>query len=433
MGLSERQTRELRKFAYKGSDASLVYKFFLSPLAQWLVDALIPTWMAPNVITLIGLLFNIASAALVIVFNPELSGVCPHVGWLALVSAACMFLYQTFDNMDGKQARKTGTSSPLGLLFDHGCDAINAGLSVLPVASALGFGWSRKMLFNVIPFIPFYFQNWEVFYRKEFVLPVINGPSDGLLLAISMMLTTFFTGSAQWFHTPYSLPLPLPPPLSSVKLVPYNVMTTLAVTGAVLTAIFQTGNVLARLAKDHQKDGGHYSSRVATAFLGLVPFVVYFASILVWLGSAHSKALTPEYRYWTLALVSSVLVEMLNHINIMYITAEPSLRPWERYTVLCTVHLAISVQPWFRRFVVAAAPMSIVGEESVLVFFSLICTYVCLRAMYDMNMEVAQALGINVFTLGASSPHRNKDKTKKTRENAMGARAASRSRKTKLQ
>lgn len=29
------------------------------------------------------------------------------------------------DAIDGKQARRTGTSSPLGEFFDHGCDAIN--------------------------------------------------------------------------------------------------------------------------------------------------------------------------------------------------------------------------------------------------------------------------------------------------------------------
>ncbi len=28
------------------------------------------------------------------------------------------------DNMDGKQARRTKTSSPLGMMFDHGCDAL---------------------------------------------------------------------------------------------------------------------------------------------------------------------------------------------------------------------------------------------------------------------------------------------------------------------
>jgi len=30
--------------------------------------------------------------------------------------------------MDGKQARKTGNSSALGMLFDHGCDAISGSL-----------------------------------------------------------------------------------------------------------------------------------------------------------------------------------------------------------------------------------------------------------------------------------------------------------------
>jgi phosphatidylglycerophosphate synthase len=39
--------------------------------------------------------------------------------------------YQTLDNLDGRQARRTGSSSPLGLLFDHGVDALNVTLSTL--------------------------------------------------------------------------------------------------------------------------------------------------------------------------------------------------------------------------------------------------------------------------------------------------------------
>ena len=35
---------------------------------------------------------------------------------LHFLSGACLFIYQTLDNMDGKQARKTGSSSPLGML-----------------------------------------------------------------------------------------------------------------------------------------------------------------------------------------------------------------------------------------------------------------------------------------------------------------------------
>jgi phosphatidylglycerophosphate synthase len=39
--------------------------------------------------------------------------------------AFCISTYLNLDSIDGKQARRTGTSSPLGELFDHGCDAIN--------------------------------------------------------------------------------------------------------------------------------------------------------------------------------------------------------------------------------------------------------------------------------------------------------------------
>jgi ethanolaminephosphotransferase len=40
-------------------------------------------------------------------------------------------LYQTFDNLDGKQARRTNSSSPIGMILDHGCDAI-AGFLISP-------------------------------------------------------------------------------------------------------------------------------------------------------------------------------------------------------------------------------------------------------------------------------------------------------------
>jgi ethanolaminephosphotransferase len=33
-------------------------------------------------------------------------------------------IYHICDNSDGKQARRTGSSSPLGMLFDHGADCL---------------------------------------------------------------------------------------------------------------------------------------------------------------------------------------------------------------------------------------------------------------------------------------------------------------------
>jgi phosphatidylglycerophosphate synthase len=45
----------------------------------------------------------------------------PNLLWVGENSFAIgLFLYQSFDAIDGKQARRTGTSGPLGEMFDHG-------------------------------------------------------------------------------------------------------------------------------------------------------------------------------------------------------------------------------------------------------------------------------------------------------------------------
>ena len=44
-----------------------------------------------------------------------------------LLTGLGIFLYQSLDAIDGKQARRTNSSSPLGELFDHGCDSVSAG------------------------------------------------------------------------------------------------------------------------------------------------------------------------------------------------------------------------------------------------------------------------------------------------------------------
>lgn len=47
--------------------------------------------------------------------------------WSFLLCATGLFIYQSLDAIDGKQARRTDSSTPLGELFDHGCDSISTG------------------------------------------------------------------------------------------------------------------------------------------------------------------------------------------------------------------------------------------------------------------------------------------------------------------
>jgi phosphatidylglycerophosphate synthase len=46
-------------------------------------------------------------------------------------TALGLFIYQSLDAIDGKQARRTNSQSPLGELFDHGCDSVSAGMKLL--------------------------------------------------------------------------------------------------------------------------------------------------------------------------------------------------------------------------------------------------------------------------------------------------------------
>ncbi len=69
---------------------------------------------------------------------------------------------KNFDNLDGKQARKTGNSSPLGLLFDHGCDSLVVMLQGISIATCLQFGNSyQSLVVYLIGCFPFFFTTLE--------------------------------------------------------------------------------------------------------------------------------------------------------------------------------------------------------------------------------------------------------------------------------
>ncbi|CAN0537594.1 unnamed protein product, partial [Scytosiphon promiscuus] len=65
-------TQHARRYKYNGSDQSLLYKHILSPLAERCL-VLLPSWMAPNLVTTIGLAFTTASYLLMYVTAPGMN------------------------------------------------------------------------------------------------------------------------------------------------------------------------------------------------------------------------------------------------------------------------------------------------------------------------------------------------------------------------
>ena len=111
MALTDKQIQAVINYNYKGGDSSPIYQYFLSPFAQFCVDFFIPSYIAPNFITISGLFFTSSISILVLIVNPTLENpYCPC--YLHLLCAISIFLYQTLDNMDGKQGKLYNNISP---------------------------------------------------------------------------------------------------------------------------------------------------------------------------------------------------------------------------------------------------------------------------------------------------------------------------------
>lgn len=116
-----------------------------------------------------------------------------------LLNVFALLLYQYLDNLDGHQARNLNMSSPLGLWLDHGCDAFHSVVMGICVCSYLSLGASWKTLLVLCSSLSTFFMNtWEEYHLGEFILPVINGPNEGLLILCTMYVWTAIKGSAWW-------------------------------------------------------------------------------------------------------------------------------------------------------------------------------------------------------------------------------------------
>ncbi|XP_044003666.1 choline/ethanolaminephosphotransferase 1-like [Aphidius gifuensis] len=121
--LSPGQLKRLSEHKYSCSSSSILDEY-LQPWWNWLVSK-VPIWLAPNLITILGLIINIGTTLILVWYSPDAKIEPPR--WACFLCGLGLFIYQSLDSIDGKQARRTGTSTPLGELFDHGCDSVSTG------------------------------------------------------------------------------------------------------------------------------------------------------------------------------------------------------------------------------------------------------------------------------------------------------------------
>ncbi len=88
-------------------------------------------------VTLLGLIIMASSVVLIYSQDNKFEKICSDFTYIYLLIS--FFLYQTLDAIDGKHARNTGRSSPLGMLMDHGCDSLVNSFILVNTFQALQF------------------------------------------------------------------------------------------------------------------------------------------------------------------------------------------------------------------------------------------------------------------------------------------------------
>ncbi|ORX62538.1 hypothetical protein DM01DRAFT_1360695 [Hesseltinella vesiculosa] len=272
--IPEQSLDNLYKYRYGGVDKSIISRYILAPYWNNLVK-IFPLWVAPNLITLLGLLFIVANVFTLFYYAPDL-GPCPN--WVYYTFGAGLFIYQSLDAIDGKQARRTGAQGPLGELFDHGCDAINTSLGVMTWASATYLGQSWWTVASLVASLGnFYLSTWEEYHTGVLYLGYFSGPVEGVLMLVGVQLITGYFGPALWtLRVEEALPQVQWSTNAYSRLVGAlqlnHCLIALGLVILILNIAFAIINVIQ--VKRSPTDMSHPDRSIAKALLGLTPFLV---------------------------------------------------------------------------------------------------------------------------------------------------------------
>lgn len=186
-------------YHYKSINNSILDKYVLNHWWNLAFKAL-PKTIPANLVSMLG---NVGSWSAFILLTriplgPKGLKGGPRESWIFFVAALCIAFYHTLDALDGKQARRSGTSGPLGEFVDHWFDSFNAFL--FPLGLVLAFpsvGCPFDLLIVYILCVSDFLALEEV--RKTGILVFDPLSADeGVFFDILLLLAIGFLGYDFW-------------------------------------------------------------------------------------------------------------------------------------------------------------------------------------------------------------------------------------------
>ncbi|OBT55786.1 hypothetical protein VE04_04280 [Pseudogymnoascus sp. 24MN13] len=214
--LSEDALVHLKSYKYSSVDESYISNYILKHYWNACVEFL-PLWLAPNMVTLLGFFCIISNVIFLVIWQPEMDGQVRKQPLPYIPQRELQLMFKprirhgsttASPSASGPtQPWTTSTASkrvapalePVGELLDHGIDSLNCTLASLLETAAMGLGNSKAAMFTaLVPCIPMFFSTWETYHTHTLYLGVINGPTEGLIIACLIMMLAGHFGPVIW-------------------------------------------------------------------------------------------------------------------------------------------------------------------------------------------------------------------------------------------
>ncbi|XP_064363641.1 ethanolaminephosphotransferase 1-like isoform X3 [Dromaius novaehollandiae] len=208
--VSAQQLAGFRHYTYSAVDTNPLSVYVMQPIWDKIIK-IVPLWIAPNVLTFSGFVMILVNYFLISFYDWDYtaSGTSPGLvpTWVWLFSSFTTFCAYTLDSIDGKHARRTQSSSPLGELFDHGLDSWATSIFVLSFFSVCSrdngkSGVSVYTMYIYLSIVLFNFMcsHWEKYNTGVLFLPWGYDLSQVVLIAAYLL--TGAVGVEIW-HKPF--------------------------------------------------------------------------------------------------------------------------------------------------------------------------------------------------------------------------------------
>lgn len=199
-------------------------------------------------------------------------------------------------------------------LVSHGIDSLNCTLASLCETAALGLGPTKTGAFTaLVPCLPMFFSTWETYHTHTLYLGYFNGPTEGLLLACSLMVISGYFGPQIWKY-------PIADLVGHADI--FDAYTPRDIWVPILLLSFFIAHLPAciyHVVRARRRE----NLPVLPVFMEWTPMIVYTLSCCAWLSSPFSSMLSHNRLVLFCLTMSFVFGRLTTKIILHHLTKQP--------------------------------------------------------------------------------------------------------------